>query len=302
MSNENFKMIAKIKAGADFIVTQTGWDMKKLHELILFTKMRDIHIPLIARLSLISEEDGQNFSNLGIDPGVSVSREFASLIQREMASGSQFMATQLKRLCLQIVGCSLMGYSGVQICGLRTAYELQTVMETAKKMMGDFRTVREWSDEWNAFHHGIEMVGSAYNFYMFLNLLSFKVKSDSEDNFQLAEAAFEEVSLSDQLKYKIASVLSIETKKGFGGRVLRRILSGDSDEAILDLSKTQYVSLNKCPKKLVYGPCSGSQLNGDCENGELSCVHNERISLAALNNELVFGFLVHSFFMHTTGH
>ena len=40
-----FKMISKIKAGADFIITQTGWDMKKLHELILFSRMRDINVP-----------------------------------------------------------------------------------------------------------------------------------------------------------------------------------------------------------------------------------------------------------------
>ena len=196
------------------------------------------------------------------------------------------MATQLKRLCLQIVGCSLMGYSGVQICGLKTAYEVETVMDTAKKMMGDFRTFREWADEWNAFHHGIEMATPPYNFYMFRNLLSFKGKSDSDENFLLSEAAFDEVSLPDQLKYKIAATLSLETKKGFGGKLLRKVLSGDSDEAIMDLSKTQYISLNKCPKKLTYGPCSGSQIDGLCENGEVACVHNERISMAALNNEL----------------
>lgn len=281
-----FKMIRKVKAGADFIITQIGWDMKKLQELILFARMREVNVPMIARLSLISQKDGEKFTDLSINPGVTVSREFASQIQRELASGGQFMATQLQRLCLQIAGCALMGYSGVQICGLKTTYELKTVMETARKMMSEYRTFREWAEEWKAFHHGVEMVTPPYTFYMFKNLMNFKTKCELDDNFKLSEAAFEEVTFSQQFKYRMASLVGLENRQGVAGKVLRKFLAGDSDEAIHDLSKTQYLSLNQCPKKMSHGPCAGSRIDGICEDGSSQCIHNERISMAAYNNEL----------------
>jgi methylenetetrahydrofolate reductase (NADPH) len=281
-----FKMIKKVKAGADFIITQTGWDMKKLQELVLFAKMREVNVPLIARLSLISEKDGDRFSELSINPGVTVSREFASLIQREKASGNQFMATQLKRLCLQIAGCSFLGFSGVHISGLRTAFEVKTVMETARVMMGEFRNFREWSEEWKAFHHGIEMVTSPYTFYMFKNLMNFKTQCELDENFKLSEAAFEQLSVSDCIKQSCASLVKVENRTGLVGKILRKLIVGDSSEPLKDLKKTQYISLSPCPKKLLDGPCAGTGLTGLCENGKTECVHSNRVSAAAHRNEL----------------
>ena len=280
------KMLRKINAGADYIITHVGWDMKKLQELLLFNRMREINVPLIARLSLITEEDSHKLTDLSLHTGVSVSREFASQIQRELSSTPQFMTTQLKRLCLQIAGCSLMGYSGVQICGLKTAEEVKTVMETARKMLADYRSFTEWANEWKQFHHGVEMVTPPYTFYMFRNLLKFKTTYEFEDEFRLEEASFSETTFSQRIKRKLASALSVENKEGLGGKVLRSLLTGSGEQPSYDLSKTQYVSFNQCPKKLYHGPCGGSQLNGDCEVGKGYCVHNVRISLAAENNEL----------------
>ncbi|MCM8540757.1 MAG: methylenetetrahydrofolate reductase C-terminal domain-containing protein [Lentisphaeraceae bacterium] len=280
------KMLRKINAGADYIVTHVGWDMKKLQELLLFSRMREINIPMIARLSLITEDDSRKLTDLSLHKGVSVSREFASQIQRELASTPQFMTTQLKRLCLQIAGCSLMGYSGVQICGLKTSDEVKTVMETAQKLLSEFRTFTEWANEWKQFHHGVEMVTPPYTFYMFRNLMKFKTTYEIEGEFRLAEASFTESTFTQRMKQKLASALTVENKGGISGKFLRSVLTGSSEEPAHDLRKTQYLSLNQCPKKLYHGPCGGSQLNGDCEVGKGVCIHNLRISLAAENNEL----------------
>lgn len=280
------KMVRKINAGADYIVTQIGWDMKKLQELLLFNRMREINVPVIARLSLITEEDCSQLTNLSLHQGVSVSREFASQIQRELSSTPQFMATQLKRLCLQIVGCSMLGYSGVQICGLKTSDEVKTVMETAASMMSEFRTFTEWATEWKQFHHGVEMVTPPYTFYMYKNLMKFKTNYEIDDEFKLAEASFAESTFSQRFKNKLASSLGVENKTGISGKILKSLLTGSSDDGSYDLSKTQYQSISKCPKRLYHGPCGGSQLNGNCEIGSEPCIHNLRISLAAENNEL----------------
>jgi len=280
------KMIRKVNAGAEFIVTQIGWDMKKLQELLLFCKMRDINVPVIARLALISQEDGQALSELSLHPGVSVSRAFASQIQREMTNPQQFMATQLRRLSLQIVGCSLLGYNGVQICGLKSAEEMKTVLDTAREMMSEFRSFAEWVQEWQEFHHEVEMCSPPYTFYMFKNLLNFKTILDWEEDFIPTEANFQGTSFSQRMKYNISSMINLEKRDGFGSSMLRHLLSGHAEETDYDLRQSQYVSLHQCPKSLYHGPCGGSRINGDCENGSVPCVHNERISMAAELNEL----------------
>jgi methylenetetrahydrofolate reductase (NADPH) len=281
-----FKMIRKISSGAEYIITQVGWDMKKFQELLLYCRMREVNVPLIARLSLISVDDGKKMSDLSLHKGVAISREFASQVQRELTSSAQFMTAQLRRLCLQIVGCQLMGYSGVQLCGLNTAEELETVMKTVAKMTKEFRTFREWTDEWRQFHHGVSMVTAPYTFYMFKNLLKFQTTYDLEDNFRLSDAFFDEPSLGQKIKRSFASKVGLENRKGVCGSVLRSLLAGAGEEPGYDLRKTQYVSVKQCPKKLFHGPCGGSLVNGDCENGQEPCVHNLRISLAAASNEL----------------
>jgi hypothetical protein len=179
-----------------------------------------------------------------------------------------------------------MGFSGVQLCGLKTAYELETVMKTARQMMGEFRTFREWSDEWKSFHHGVEMATPPHSFYMFKNLMNFKTKCELDDNFKLSEADFDTVSFSREIKYHLASLFSLEKRTGKGSTILRKVLTGESAEGSVDLRKTQYVPISTCPKKMIYGPCGGSQIDGACENGLEPCIHNVRTSMAAFHNEL----------------
>jgi hypothetical protein len=203
-----------------------------------------------------------------------------------MKNSQQFMPTQLKRLCLQIVGCSLMGFNGVQICGLNSAEEMKTVMDTVKILKGEIRTFKEWVQEWQDFHHGVDMSNSPYNFYMFRNLLDFKTSFDWQEDFILTEASFDETSFIQRVKYSLSSMLTLEKRDGFGASMLRRLLSGHAQGMDYDLRQSQYVSLQACPKSLYHGPCGGSRLNGDCETGCGPCIHNERLSMAAEKNEL----------------
>ena len=281
-----FKMLCKINAGAEYIVSQVGWDMKKLQELLLFCRMRDVNVPLIARLSLLSEEDGKRMTTLSLHKGVPISREFASQVQRELLSSTQFMTTQLRRLCLQIIGCEFMGYSGVQLCGLHTAEELRTVLKTVAKMKVELRTFKEWVEEWQQFHHGVSMATTPYNFYIFKNLLKYQTVFDIDDNFELTNASFDQSTFPQKWKYKLAASVNLEKRTGLPGKLLRSLLTGSGEEPEHDLRQSQYLSMKQCPKKLTYGPCGGGLVNGDCENGQSPCIHNLRLTIAADRNEL----------------
>ena len=54
------KMFRKCAAGANFIVTQAGWDMKKYQELQWFMQMRELVKPVLARIAFLSFEQDRS--------------------------------------------------------------------------------------------------------------------------------------------------------------------------------------------------------------------------------------------------
>ena len=280
------KMILKINAGADFIVTQAGWDMRKYHELARFCSLREVSVPIVARLALIGETEVPRIAAGGLVPGAHVSQGFAAQLQRELQSRPQFMSVQLKRLSLQAAGCALMGYSAVQIRGLRNAAEAATVLDTCRKVRAQFSSFGAWLEAWKDFHHGISMTPANHHFYIYRQAERRRDEPENaEPEFAMVEADFDYPPSGLLWRNRFARLLKVEHIPGRKGQWLRQFLCGGEQRT--DLRLTQYVCLESCPKKLVHGPCGGSRLDGSCEvEAELPCIHNTRLGVAAWNNQL----------------
>ena len=276
-----FKLVKKIRSGADFFVTQAGWDMKKLHETILFLKERELCIPAIARLRLIQTEDMPKLRKLAIYPGAPLSPEFCSMIEREFSAGElQFDAVQYKRLAMQIVGCKHMGFNGVQISGINTVQELNRLEEEIKQQEKELYSFHNWCQEWKNFHHAIPMCSPAHSFYMYSNLLNPGSKKDPQDHSS-ETLDFDKPSGAQLWKYKISSLLKVEEKNP----LLQRLICGNKKQDF-DLKASHYTALDQCPKKIYSGPCGGAAIDGTCEVSKKTCIHNEHLSIAAYFNDL----------------
>ena len=126
-----YKMMKKFNCGANFLITQTGWDMLKLQSLAWYLTGRDMHYPKIARLTLLSPERLDTILNGGA-PGIKISKDMKKLLDKELVySKNQFEATQYRRLELQAAGCRLLGFSGIEISGAdnpaKTGYVLSRI-------------------------------------------------------------------------------------------------------------------------------------------------------------------------------
>jgi len=49
-----YKLIKKVKAGAEFVITQVGYDPVKFEELRIFMETNDIKVPLIGNVYMLS--------------------------------------------------------------------------------------------------------------------------------------------------------------------------------------------------------------------------------------------------------
>ncbi len=66
-----FKMARKLASGAGYLVTHSAWDMAKYQELQWYLSLREIAVPVLARVHLLSLEDAARIDP-ALFPGVHV--------------------------------------------------------------------------------------------------------------------------------------------------------------------------------------------------------------------------------------
>lgn len=274
-----FKLIKKINQGADFIVTQFGWDMLKLQELRWYLTSRSIFTPSIARLLMLTPEHIDVLSQ-GKYAGVHISPDFKAMLQKEVRySYKQFEAAQWRRLQLQAAGCKLLGYSGVQISGLLDAEQVNIVCRRIIDALNEFKTFDSWKAAYTEHLARAEMAPYPHRFYVFNNLFS---EAHLESTPHMNKGLIPECSNMEKLHYKLCDFLFCNAafKASDDHLITKKILTGCRKCSFCRLPLMQYICPETCPKGISNGPCGGSQTNGDCELGGMECIHSKRMRMA----------------------
>jgi methylenetetrahydrofolate reductase (NADPH) len=112
------KMEKKIDAGADYFITQLGFDSRKSRELIQFMKSRELsRVPVIGSVYLLSGGAARHM-NGGNIPGCYVTDEFTARVAAESKADDKGKAARLERAARQITIMKGLGYKGAHIEGL----------------------------------------------------------------------------------------------------------------------------------------------------------------------------------------
>jgi methylenetetrahydrofolate reductase (NADPH) len=117
--NQYLKAAKKLRAGANFLMTQIGWDVRKFQELSWFLDQRGYRAALIAECLFLTPARSQRIRMLGL-PGVTITDDLAQRLQETAASPDGGQAAAFRRLALQIAGARDLGYAGAQVSGLET--------------------------------------------------------------------------------------------------------------------------------------------------------------------------------------
>ena len=262
----------KLKAGAQFIIAQSGWDMVQNQALAWYLLRQKQFTPLLAHITLLTPDKLEKIA-AGAIPGLRMTAAFRKLLSRElMGSKAQFEAAQYRRLELQVAGCRLMGYSGVIVSGVDVPGRAALVATRIRSALQEFRGFEHWLSEYNEHQASAEMSFGLKAYHLFDRMLRRAYPFDEPPEITVPEAA--DYSLGERWGYRIRKMLFSKADRQRPNRdiLLKKLLVGCSSCDSCTLPQHHYYCVRNCPKHLENGPCGGVGVDGDCELGGDECI------------------------------
>ena len=123
LMGQYYKLKKKIEAGSKFIVTQVGYDARKLHELVQWQKINNYHIPMMANIYILPYGTGR-IMNANQIPGCVVTDKLLKQLDEERTAKDKGKTARLDRAAKMYAIARGLGYSGAHIGGHGASYEM----------------------------------------------------------------------------------------------------------------------------------------------------------------------------------
>jgi methylenetetrahydrofolate reductase (NADPH) len=111
-----FKLDKKIAAGADYIIPQLGYDMRKFLEIKRYLGSRGLNTPVLGNVYVLSLGAAKTM-NAGLVPGCVVTDELLRVVEEESKDPDKGKAKRLERAAKMVAMFKGMGFNGVHIGG-----------------------------------------------------------------------------------------------------------------------------------------------------------------------------------------
>jgi methylenetetrahydrofolate reductase (NADPH) len=287
-----YKLFRKVSAGARYIITQVGFDSRKLDELLNYMELRQIDIPAVANVYVLSPGVARYFHQ-GKVPGVVVSDALLDLVEKQTSSPDRGKRFFLELAAKQIAVARGLGFSGAYVGGKLSAQDFQTIFS----LVGTFGP-----DDWRVFAREIQFP-LPDQFHLFeldeatglnstdfnpeyLASLATKARGGSSSRIPLAyrfsrlvhEHLFEEgsggFSAGQRIYARLRHPGSEVARRGLHAveRATKAALFDCRDCGDCSLPDIAYLCPeSQCAKNQRNGPCGGS-LKGMCEAQDKECI------------------------------
>jgi methylenetetrahydrofolate reductase (NADPH) len=133
-----YKMKKKMEAGADFAITQVGYDARKLHEFQMWMNTQEYRIPALASIYVLSYPVAQAMHGNHI-PGCVVTEKLLNRIAVEFESKDKGKQARLDRAAKMLAIVKGMGYRGAYISGQGLPFEsVEYIVEKGNELAGNW--------------------------------------------------------------------------------------------------------------------------------------------------------------------
>lgn len=136
LMTQYFKLELKVKTGAKWVVTQIGFDSRKLDELIRYMGMQGLDVPLVGSVFILTAPAAGFFNRWGI-PGVAVNDDLLALARRQAEAKDRGRAFFSELAAKQIAVLRGLGYRGVYLSGRPRLSRLEKVLEIERSFSAD---------------------------------------------------------------------------------------------------------------------------------------------------------------------
>ena len=133
------KMEKKIIGGAQFLITQLGYDSRKMEELIRYRDERGFDTPIIANVFLLTR-GAAKLMRKGAIAGCYVSDELLAQLEEEAKAEDKGKAARVERAAQMVAIAKGLGYAGVHIGGFGVKADMLCgILDRAEELAPEWR-------------------------------------------------------------------------------------------------------------------------------------------------------------------
>jgi len=279
-----YKLKKKIDAGAQFIITQLGYDVRKFHEVLLYMKQNGFNLPLMGNIYILPYGAAKMMNRNDL-PGSVVTDKLLAEIDRERNDPDKGEGARILRAARMYAIMKGMGYNGVHIGGHNIKYEqVQEIIRQGESLSS------QWSDLIRHFDYPIP--DGFYYFELDTNT-GLNLKTQTKRQSRPLDAEIECTYGFSRFLHKLMFEPGKKfygVMKGLSGKMagtkmegifhklehLTKVMLFDckdcGDCALIDVA--YLCPMSQCPKNQRNGACGGS-FEGWCEvyPGKKQCVY-----------------------------
>ena len=254
------KLLSKIRSGAQFVISQLGYDMKKQEELIRLIKDQQLSIPLIANVFVPSLAVAR-IMNKGRVPGVIFPDTLLSRMEEEANSADRGNKARLLRAAKMVAALQKMGYAGVHLGGNNLDFDkLSFLLDKAE----EFKE-KNLQDEVH--------FPEPFTWYLHDDCPRQQGKRPASFLFSANTFIHHEVFAKKGRLFPMAKKISLGALKNkqlqrlytVAEHLCKKLLFHCRMCGDCTLAEANYLCPQSgCPKRMINGPCGGS-INGYCE-------------------------------------
>ena len=288
------KLLRKICAGAQFIITQLGYDARKFAELMGILRQKGLQgIPVMGSVYVLNSK-AATIMNMGIIPGVVVSDALLAVVKKEWETPKQGRRLAIERAAKLGAVMKGLGYRGMHIGGVHKDFDI--VGKILDRMQEIEMNWQDYYDEFDfpqpdgfyvfpdADDSSTDLFGQTPIDLSMKDKLHYSLMKKSHDRFFSVKSPFS--SMCQETSSWIDEHTKIEKVVSSIEHSTKRVLLDCQHCGDCAIQHVGFLCPeSQCPKHIRNGQCGGSR-DGMCEvYPDKQCVWVRAYNRMAYNND-----------------
>ncbi len=295
--SQYYKLHRKAAAGADYVITQVGYDARKFAELLQYMKLNGLALPVLGNV-FIPTPTVAKIMRAGKIPGVVLNDRIYAMMAEEFKEADRGRKKGLLRAAKLLCVLKGLGYAGAHIGGPALTFgEFDFVLNEAQRMNDDWPDFLVDFCDWpeDAYYYG---AGDGNQLNDSEPVV--RRKAPRSIPYRLANSvhglAFDEEAVFYEAAVKLSTALDGSKIFGQAEHLVKLLLFGCRNCGDCTLAELAFLCpQNGCAKAMLNGACGGSR-DGWCEvyPGRKKCFYvgvYRRLRSVGLERSLKDGFV-----------
>ena len=266
-SYQYLKLQKKIAAGANYAITQLGYDAGKFRELKRYLGDYIGPFPVLGNVYVLNNRAAQKMAR-GDIPGCWVSPELQAIVKKESEEEDKGKAPRLERAARMVAILKGLGYAGAYLGGTQDARDIRRIIHRAEILEPQWEELAEelaFAPKGGFFLYKATPPATRRRGVVprILDTLASLFPLNREGGLRrLLGKFFGWVDSKPSLAHQLERFEATIKVPMFGCQSCGNCVLG----------AMQYVCPQTCPKQIRNGPCGGANIQGTCEVVDKPCI------------------------------